>query len=169
MGAVVKVRQQSALALGVLLLSVGLAIGAWFIPSEAGYAGIGPNFLPWVVSLALLLCGGGLLWEARSGGFRGLDDAEDEAPPYWLGFVWMSAGLLVNGALITTIGFIFSCTLCFVLAARGMRMSQGQPAGGARSWLQDLVVGLLIAAPVYWMFTKFLAISLPGLTQSGWL
>jgi putative tricarboxylic transport membrane protein len=169
MGAVVKVRQQSALAIGVLLLSVGLAIGAWFIPSEAGYAGIGPNFLPWVVALALLLCGGGLLWEARSGGFRGMDATEDEAPPFWLGFVWMSAGLLVNGALITTIGFIFSCTLCFVLAARGMRMSQGQPAGGARSWLQDLVVGLLIAAPVYWMFTKFLAISLPGLTQSGWL
>jgi len=28
---------------------------------------------------------------------------------------------------------------------------------------------LLIAAPVYWAFTKFLGINLPGLTQSGWL
>jgi putative tricarboxylic transport membrane protein len=169
MRAVIKVRQQTALALGVLLLALGLAVGAWDIPSEAGYAGVGPDFLPWVVSVALLLCGCFLLWEARSGGFRDLDAADDEPPPYWLGFVWMSAGLLVNGALITTIGFILSCTLCFVLAARGVRMSQGQPAGGARSWLLDAVVGVLIATPVYWMFTKFLAINLPGLTQSGWL
>jgi putative tricarboxylic transport membrane protein len=164
-----KSRQQTAVALGVILVSVGMATGAWFIPSEAGYAGVGPNFLPWVVSLALLLCGGGLLWEARSGGFRDLDESADETAPYWPGFIWMSAGLLLNAALITTIGFIFSCTLCFVMSARGMRMSQGQPFGGARSWFQDLAVGLLIAAPVYWMFTKFLAISLPGLTQSGWL
>ncbi|OYQ40099.1 tripartite tricarboxylate transporter TctB [Rhodoferax sp. TH121] len=169
MRAVIKVRQQTALALGVLLIALGLASGAWVIPSEAGYAGVGPDFLPWVVSVALLLCGGFLLWEARTGGFRDLEVDEDEPAPYWLGFVWMSAGLLVNGALITTIGFIFSCTLCFVLASRGVRMSQGQPAGGARSWLLDAVVGLLISAPVYWMFTKFLAISLPGLTQSGWL
>ena len=169
MRAVIKVRQQTALALGVLLIALGLASGVWIIPSEAGYAGVGPDFLPWVVSVALLLCGGFLLWEARTGGFRDLDVDEDEPPPYWLGFVWMSAGLLVNGALITSIGFIFSCTLCFVLASRGVRMSQGQPAGGARTWLLDDVVGLLISAPVYWMFTKFLAISLPGLTQSGWL
>ena len=31
------------------------------------------------------------------------------------------------------------------------------------------VTGLMIAAPVYWMFTKFLGINLPGLTESGWL
>ncbi|WP_294768116.1 tripartite tricarboxylate transporter TctB family protein [uncultured Rhodoferax sp.] len=166
-----KIRQQTALALGVLLLAAGLACGAWIIPSEAGYAGIGPDFLPWLVSVSLFVCGGFLLWEARSGGFRDMDDAEDEGgePPYWVGFVWMSAGLLINAAVITTIGFIFSCAVCFVLASRGVRMSQGHPAGGLRSWLIDAVVGLLISAPVYWMFTKFLAINLPGLTQSGWL
>jgi putative tricarboxylic transport membrane protein len=38
-----------------------------------------------------------------------------------------------------------------------------------RTWLADAGVGLAIAAPVYWMFTKGLAISLPGLTQTGWL
>ncbi|MFM1980370.1 MAG: hypothetical protein RLZ68_1635, partial [Pseudomonadota bacterium] len=62
-----------------------------------------------------------------------------------------------------------SCTLCFVLAARGLRNAQGATDSSLQSWLNDLVVGLLIAAPVYWMFTKFLAISLPGLTQSGWI
>ena len=33
----------------------------------------------------------------------------------------------------------------------------------------DLASGLAIAAPVYWMFTKFLAINLPGLTNTGWI
>ncbi|MDT7515201.1 tripartite tricarboxylate transporter TctB family protein [Rhodoferax mekongensis] len=164
-----KARQEAAVAIGVLLLALGLGAGAWIIPSEAGYAGVGPDFLPWVVSVSLLLCGAFLLWEVRTGGFRDLEEGDDGEQPYWPGFVWMSVGLLVNAALITTIGFIFSCALCFVLAARGARLSQGQAAGGARTWVLDSVVGLLIAAPVYWMFTKFLAIGLPGLTQSGWL
>ena len=81
----------------------------------------------------------------------------------------MSAGLLINAALITTIGFIFSCTLCFVFAARGLRNAQGEGAGSPRSWLKDCMLGLIIAAPVFWLFTQFLAINLPGLTRSGWL
>lgn len=110
-----------------------------------------------------------MLFEARSGGFRELDAPDDDATgPYWGGFVWMSAGLLANAALITTIGFIFSCTVCFVLAARGLRLAGGQNTN-AKTWLNDTLTGLLIAAPVFWMFTKFLAINLPGITGTGWL
>lgn len=160
--------QQTAVGAGVVLLALGLAVGAWMIPSEAGYAGVGPNFLPWVVSGALLICGAFLVYEARTGGFRDMEGQDDEKP-YWPGFVWMSTGLLLNAALITTIGFILSCTLCFVIAARGLRNAQGNTDNSVKSWISDLVVGLLISAPVYWMFTQFLAISLPGLTQSGWI
>ena len=161
-------RDQTLVGAGVVIVALGMAYGAIDIPSDAGYAGVGPNFLPWLVSAALLVCGGFLVYEARSGGFRDMEDGDGEKP-YWPGFVWMSTGLLVNAALITTIGFIFSCALCFVLASRGLRNAQGAQTGGLQSWVTDVVVGLLIAAPVYWMFTKFLAISLPGLTQSGWL
>ena len=160
--------QQTAVGVGTLLLGLGMAIGASTIPSDAGYAGVGPNFLPWFVSIALFICGGFLIFEARTGGFRDMENQDDEKP-YWPGFVWMSTGLLLNAALITTIGFILSCTLCFVIAARGLRNAQGQTDSGMKSWVNDTVVGVLIAAPVYWMFTKFLAISLPGLTQSGWI
>ena len=157
---------------GVILLGLAMAMGALSIPSAAGYAGVGPNFLPWLVSLALLVCGGFMVYEARTGGFRDMgDELDDDQPatPYWGGFAWMSAGLLANAALITTLGFILSCTLCFVLASRGMRNAQGQVDTGVKIWLTDIATGLLIAAPVYWMFTKFLAINLPGLTQTGWL
>lgn len=159
---------QTLVGLAVVLLGLGLALGAVSIPSAAGYAGIGPNFLPWVVALALILCGGFMVREARSGGFRNMDESLGAEQPFWPGFVWMSAGLLANAALITTIGFILSCTLTFVLAARGLRLAAGQSAGTG-SWLMDCVTGLLIAAPVYWMFTQFLAINLPGLTSTGWL
>ncbi len=81
----------------------------------------------------------------------------------------MSAGILGNAALITSIGFILSCALCFVLAVRGFHASQRRLDLGARAWLRDGAIGIAIAAPVYWMFTKALAISLPGLTDSGWL
>lgn len=160
---------QFLVGLGVVLLALGLAAGAIGIPSNAGYAGVGPNFLPWLVATALLLCGGFMIYEARSGGFRDMEEPTGNGKPYWAGFVWMSAGLLANAALITTIGFIFSCALCFVLAAHGLRRAEGQAARGLRPWLLDSITGLLIAAPVYWMFTQFLGINLPSLTQSGWL
>lgn len=159
---------QTLVAAGVILLALGLAVGATYIPADAGYAGIGPNFLPWVVSLALLICGVHLLWTARRGGFRHMDDHSGEHPD-WVGFAWLSAGVLINAALIERIGFIFSCALCFVLAARGLRLSQGRVGSGVGSVVVDAVIGLLIAAPVFWAFTKFLGINLPSLTQTGWL
>jgi putative tricarboxylic transport membrane protein len=81
----------------------------------------------------------------------------------------VSAGLLANAVLITTIGFILSCALCYALATQGLRRAQGQRAGGASTIGIDVVTGLAISAPVYWAFTQFLAINLPGLTNSGWI
>ncbi|MDD5029009.1 MAG: tripartite tricarboxylate transporter TctB family protein [Rhodoferax sp.] len=159
---------QSLVGAGVALLGLALAIGAFTIPSNAGYAGVGPNFLPWVVALALLACGVRLFFKARRGGFRHMEEHTGEQP-FWGGFAWLSAGLLLNAALITSIGFIFSCALCFVLAARGLRRAEQQPNTGWATVGRDAVIGLLIAAPVFWAFTKFLGISLPGLTQTGWL
>lgn len=162
--------RQTLIAVGVLAVALVWGIGAWDIPSDAGYGGVGPDFLPWIVAIALAVCGGLLLWHAQTTGYRVMEVMEEDAEPaYWPGFVWMSVGILLNASLITTIGFVFSCTIAFVCAARGMRLAQGQAAGGVRAWVVDLLLGLLISAPVYWMFTKFLAISLPGLTNTGWL
>lgn len=161
---------QTLVSLGVLLTGLGLGWGALGISSDAGYGGVGPNFLPLLCAAALTLCGLWLLWEARSGGFRAMDDESGLPAPYWSGLAWVSAGLLLNAALIEHLGFILGCTLCYVLAVQGLRRAGGQAiAGNARTWAQDLVTGLLISAPVYWMFTKFLAINLPGLTGTGWL
>jgi putative tricarboxylic transport membrane protein len=161
---------QTLVGAGVLLTGLALAFGAIGISSEAGYGGVGPNFLPWMVSVVLVLCGGWILWEARIGGFRELDAPTGADRAYWPGFIWVSAGLLLNAALITTLGFILSCTLCYVLAVQGLRRASGQAGvNSPRTFAIDFVTGVLIAAPVFWMFTQFLAISLPGLTSTGWL
>ena len=162
-------RMQTVVAVGVLLTAAALALGAIDIPSNAGYSGVGPNFLPWLVAGVLALCGGVLLWESLSGGFRAMEEPNGAARADKPAFVWVSAGLLLNAALITTVGFILSCTLCYVLAVQGLRRAAGQDAGSLRTWAVDGVTGVLISAPVYWTFTQFLAINLPGLTQTGWL
>jgi putative tricarboxylic transport membrane protein len=160
---------QTAVGGGVLLIALALAAGAVTIPAAAGYGGVGPNFLPWLMAAALAVCGAMIIREARTGGFRNMDEPSGDERPYWPAFAWVSAGLLANAALITTIGFIFSCTLCYVLAVQGLRQAGGQAAHRPGVIAADVVTGLTLSAPVFWMFTQFLAINLPGLTSSGWL
>jgi putative tricarboxylic transport membrane protein len=160
--------QQALVGGGALVVAIVLAVGAAAIPATAGYAGVGPNFLPWVVAVVLALCGGLLIWHALSGGYRDFEAPSGAERADWRAMAWVSAGVLANAALITTIGFILSCTLCFMLAVRGLRLSEGK-ATPPRAIVLDFVTGFLIAAPAFWLFTKLLAINLPGLTDTGWL
>lgn len=164
--------RQALVGGGTLALGGLIVAGATQISSDAGYGGVGPNFLPWVVGLALAVCGALLVWEASTGGFRNMEAADDdrpETPPAWGAFAWMSAGILLNAALITTIGFILSCALCFLLAECGLKRSQGRLSLHPLALLKSLAIGIAVAAPVFWMFTKALAINLPGLTDTGWI
>lgn len=158
-----------ALAAGVLAIGGLLAAGALSIPSAAGYGGVGPNFLPWVVSVSLLVCGAMLLWQALHGGYRHREAPSGAARADWVAMAWVSAGVLAAAALISRTGFVFACALCFVLAVRGLRGAEGRPAGNARQTAIDLLVGLAISLPVFWLFTRLLGISLPGLTTTGWI
>lgn len=154
---------------GVLALAALLAWGASAIPGEAGYGGVGPNFLPWLVALALAVCGALLLWQGLRGGFLAMAPPSGGERGDWVALAWVAAGVLANAALITRIGFVLACTLCFVLAVRGLRGSEGKPAGSAVQTARDFGVGLAIAAPTFWLFTKVLGINLPGLTGTGWI
>lgn len=161
--------QQTAIGAAAILLGGLMALGATAIPSHAGYAGVGPNFLPWLVAGVLTLCGAWLIFEARTGGWRAMAAPSGAARGDWSALAWVAAGIAANAALLTTLGFILSCTLCFMLAVRGLRGSEGKPHGGVRGLVTDFVTGFLIAAPAFWLFTKLLGINLPGLTGTGWL
>ncbi len=160
---------QVAIGLGALGVAVVLAVGAWQIPSAAGYAGVGPDFLPWVMCAAMAVCGALLVWQALRGGWRHVEAPSGADRGDWRSLAWGAGGVVSNASLITTIVFVLSCTLCYALAVRGLRLSEGRAAGGARTTFIDLVTGVLIAAPVFWVFTKVLAVNLPGISPSGWI
>ena len=162
-------RSQGVIGTAVLALGALLAWGATSLPAGVGYSGIGPAALPWFVSAVLLLCGGLLMWQAWRGGYRDLEEGSGAARGDWRALAWVSAGILANAALVTTLGFVLSCALCFTLAVRGLRLAESKPAGSAVQTLKDGLTGLAIAAPAFWLFTKLLAISLPGLTSTGWI
>ena len=161
--------QRAHLSIGGCTVVLGVLIGwgALSIPSAAGYAGVGPNFLPWVVALALCVCGGLLIRQALTGGFRDMEAPTGAQEGDWRALAWVGGGLISNAFLIERAGLIVACTLCFVLAARGLRLSKGETVPRS-AWLVDVCTGALIATPTYWLFTKGLAISLPGLTSTGW-
>lgn len=163
------VLHQTLIGAGALLIGATMAWGASQIPSQAGYAGVGPNFLPWLVSVALMLCGAWLVYEAHSGGWRTMDPAPGAARGDWTSLSWVVAGVVAVAALITTIGFILACTLCFMLAVRGLRAAEGKGHGGAKGLVLDFVTGFLVAAPAFWLFTLVLGINLPNVTGTGWL
>lgn len=160
---------QTVVGAGAFLIGAVMAAGASTIPGDAGYAGIGPNALPWLVSVALMVCGLWLVWEARSGGFRQLEPPSGAASADWRSAAWVVAAVIANAALITTIGFVLACTLCFAMAVRGMRRAEGFAGGGPKRLLLDLLTGVLIAAPVFWLFNKLLSLNLPAITPGGWI
>jgi hypothetical protein len=93
--------------------------GATSISSEAGYAGVGPNFLPWVVAVFLAVCSAWLIWESMSGGYRNMPEASGAEKADWHAFAWVSAGILANAALINVAGFVVSCAHLFYFGCKG--------------------------------------------------
>lgn len=150
----VQSRAEVALSLGVLALGAGAAAVTATLPGEGGYAGIGPNFIPAVVSAGLLLLGAWLTFEAFSGGWR---QREPHAGSFAAApFLWVSAGLFAHMLLIGNAGFVIAGTALFVLVARGF---------GSRATLRNLLIGAALSLGVYLFFVKLLNVGLPA----GWL
>ena len=160
---------QALIGGATLMLAALLAAGAITIPSAAGYAGVGPDFLPWVVAAVLAMCGGRLLWQACRGGWTDVQPPSGAARGDWRSLAWVVAGIVANALLITRIGFVLACTLCFILAVRGLRLSEGRAGGSVARTALDALIGACISLPVYWVFGQVLSITLPGLTGTGWL
>ncbi|HEU4353078.1 MAG TPA: tripartite tricarboxylate transporter TctB family protein [Burkholderiales bacterium] len=149
-----------ALSLGVLALGVGAAAVTATLPSESGYAGIGPNFTPGVVSAGLIALGAWLAFEAFSGGWRSAppDNARErgEHPFHGAAFGWITAGLFAQMALIGTAGFVVAATVLFACVARGF---------GSRRVARDLAIGAVLALAIFLFFVQALNVNLPA----GWL
>jgi putative tricarboxylic transport membrane protein len=143
-----------ALSLGVVALGIGVAAVTATLPSEGGYAGIGPNFIPAVVAAGIILLGVWLSIEAFTGGWRKAQDSAERfhASP----FLWVSAGLGAHMVLIGWAGFVIAGTVLFACVARGF---------GSHRPARDVAVGLILTIGIYLFFVKLLNVNLPA----GWL
>ena len=149
-----------ALSLGVLALGVGVAGVTATLPSEGGYSGIGPNFIPGVVGAGIVVLGIWLSFEAFTGGWRGAapDDASARGEHAFNAgaFGWVTAGLFAHMALIGWAGFVIAGVVLFACIARGF---------GSLRIARDLAFGLLLSLGVFLFFVKLLNVNLPA----GWL
>ena len=146
---------QLAVGLGLIAISVVLAMGAYRFPPEMGFVILPAYVYPYVV--AAFLGGVGLLlsYQALSGGFRELDNHDaGTVPGGKTGAAWVTAGLVGVALLINLIGFVLAAGLLFACSARGF---------GSRHPLRDLAIGIALTLPIYWLFNAGLGVSLPSL------
>jgi putative tricarboxylic transport membrane protein len=143
-----------ALSLGVLALGIVVAAVTATLPSEGGYARIGPNFIPAVVAAGVILLGLWLSYEAFRGGWRNRAEQTEAFEP--AAFLWVSGGLFAHMALIGWAGFVIAGTALFVGVARGF---------GSRRWARNAAIGLVLSLGIYLFFVKLLNVNLPA----GWL
>src|SRR5262245_2788093 len=143
-----------ALSIGVLALGLGIGAITATLPSEGGYAGIGPNSSPAVVAAGIILLGLWLSYEAFTGGWRKL---EEHTEPFAAApFVWVSIGLFAHMALIGWAGFVVAGTVLFACVSRGF---------GSRRIARDLAIAVVLSLAIYLFFVKLLNVNLPA----GWL
>ena len=153
-------RGQLAVAVGYTVLGVLVLWGAMYLPTEGGYAQVGPGVVPRIVGAILIVLGLAMVREAVTGGFRGHDEeGEAKLPMDWRAFAWVSAGIIGYGLLIEHLGFIIASTLLFVFVARGF---------SSRRWILNILVGAVLAVAVYAVFNYGLGLTLPaGILKLG--
>jgi putative tricarboxylic transport membrane protein len=153
-------RAELIISAGVLLLGIGASVVAWSLPEAGGYARVGPNVVPKLVSAGIALLGIWLLAETFTGGHRSRvpdDPAERGEHPFLLGaFAWITAGLVAQMLLIGNAGFVIAGAVLFTCVSRGF---------GSTRWLRDAIIGVVLAVLVFLFFVRFLNVNLPA----GWL
>jgi putative tricarboxylic transport membrane protein len=153
-------RVELVLSLGVLALGMFASVVAFALPEAGGYARIGPNFMPRVVSVVIMALGAWLLVEVFTGGWRHRtpDDPAERGEHAFerAAFAWVSAGLFAQMALINNAGFVIAAMALYALVARGF---------GSTRWLRDIAIGLVLGLAVFLFFVRFLNVNLPA----GWL
>lgn len=149
---------QLAIGLGLIALSVVLAVGAYHFPPEMGFVILPAYVYPYGVAGFVGVVGALLGYQAVSGGFRELENADSGTVPGGkTGAAWVTAGLIGVALLINLIGFVLAAGLLFACSARGF---------GSRHPLRDLAIGIALTLPIYWLFNAGLGVSLPPLVNA---
>lgn len=137
------------IGLGMLAFAAGALWQTWAIPVTPLYATVGPTVFPYVTTAGLALLGVLLVVQALRGGWQ--PDEEKAVTLDWRALAFVAAGLFVNVATITWLGFTAASTMMFVLIAHGF---------GSRTPLRNAAIGFVVALAAYFGFAKALGVNI---------
>jgi putative tricarboxylic transport membrane protein len=140
---------ETAIAAGVLVFAGIVWWQTTQIPVSPLYAKIGPTLFPYITAGGLAVLGVLLLVQALRGGWQ--PEEEREVAIDWRALGYVTAGLIVNVAVIDWLGFTAASTAMFVLVARGF--GSGRP-------LRDAAIGFATALAAYFGFAKALGVNI---------
>lgn len=151
-----KGRADRLVAVGVALTGVVMLVGAREIAFGIGYDRVGPRAFPYAIGLGLVVLGA--LLAVTRGGAREPSQVSPLATTH--------RGTVHRGALTTMVVALVAFVLLlervgFVAAAAG-QFALVARAFDSRRTLRDCVLGLALAAVVYFAFTSGLGAALPS-------
>jgi putative tricarboxylic transport membrane protein len=142
---------EAAIGVGMLAFAAVVLWQTWTFPVSPLYAKIGPTLFAYITAAGLAVLALLLVVQAARGGWQPEEEKEVPLDRRALGFV--AAGLLVNAATITYLGFILASTMLFVLVAHGF--------GSRKPWW-DALIGFAVAVMAYFGFAKALGVNIGG-------
>lgn len=144
---------EAAFGVAMLLLAVAVLASAAAIPAGFSYDAVGPRLFPAIMGVGLLLASLGILAGAIGRRVATAPAAPVAAAPLdWTPVVVVSAALLLEAALIETLGWVPVTATLFAAGAWAF--------GNRRLWL-NLLIGLVFGALVLLAFNEGLGLDLP--------
>lgn len=141
--------------LGVIALGSIAVVGATQVRPGAGFVVVGPQVMPAIVGVGLILLGSALLLRAtiRPDADQARHIAEESRSADRRTLVGTLAALIVYALALGPIGYVLATTVFLPVVARIL---------GSTAWRRDLAVGVLLSLAVYLGFTQGLGVRLPG-------
>jgi len=136
--------------LGLATLSLGLfiAIETWMTPPITAQSVIGPGLFPALIATGLILVGAQLLYEAVLHRF----EAEEFPELDWKAVIIVAAAFAAQMVILERLGWIVSGTFLFAVSAM---------AFGSRTYIRNIVIGILLSSFTYLVFDYGLDLDLP--------
>lgn len=135
-----------------VLIAVGIAAGASLTTLRTvTYQQVGPAAAPLAVSLALVLAGLLLGWQALTNRWPCEANARSGEKLNVRAAGWMAAGVAACLLCIGTLGFSPAAGLLYACAAQAL---------GGKAPVRSLLVGVLLAAALEFVFFRFLGVQL---------
>lgn len=142
-----------AISLFFLVAAGVLALESQGLAFKAGYSGVGPGMVPLAIALGLALVGICLLYQALTGGFRGMEHEGEGIAPNVKAVAWILAGLVAFMLGAKPLGFVIAATALFACAAKGF---------GSTRWKVDIAWGFGVSFAAFLFFNKVLGVDLPA-------